>query len=719
METIRKQFVKELKNLDISEEEEISARIVTKKFKRKALLVHSDKTRNGDDEAFVELLDDYKKVIDAIEKSSENNEKLDVKTDIQEFFEKHNIIKEFSQSWTILIEKEKVESWNKEMLKRFPEPKFLQGHGTQYKSSMEEGNVFITLYDVTVPKMNIQGNQKCIRKFVIDVMPELYREVSEGAQIETQRSNLLPLNTRVKLSAETTYSCDVCAKKYIRKPALRKHIQIKHASSVDTSRTAVCIATTAIPLPLIDSTQESNKSLTLEECAEVVEEIGPQQMYTNWQCSECGKIFIIENQLVEHMTSDHKDDIWQCDECGNTFKEESQLTVHVSETHRVEVAPRNDVNFEKKYELLERRHVALKEKYEEVMKKNREYAKDIFKYIEENTELKNNAEKDAEILADTLSINQVLTEEIKVKDQIIKANEIINNNAVNQEEMDVVVVDDETMNDRNRSEEVAKCKKCDWTSPIVSHLKGHMIKHTGQYVCDVCKNTFKTNGEMKNHKQIHEEEQVQLRLVCITCDKLFQTEHSFKQHMQAKHKEKENSRVSRGNILPVGHPERYIGKQENKLEIACTKCKKLFASGREIEEHMKEHIDENKEDEGFQYSRKEKSCVYYRRGFCAKGELCAFNHNIHQTYRIPACKKGEKCEFLYQNRCKFFHEGVGVQRPRFGQQERPQKKECKFQEECWNFSSCTYLHKDQDFHLAKQTNRPPQGMRNLRTWINF
>ena len=43
------------------------------------------------------------------------------------------------------------------MLKRFPEPKFLQGHGTQYKSSMEEGNVFITLYDVTVPKMNIQG----------------------------------------------------------------------------------------------------------------------------------------------------------------------------------------------------------------------------------------------------------------------------------------------------------------------------------------------------------------------------------------------------------------------------------------------------------------------------------------------------------------------------------------------------------------------------------
>ena len=37
------------------------------------------------------------------------------------------------------------------------------------------------------------------------------------------------------------------------------------------------------------------------------------------------------------------------------------------------------------------------------MKKNKEYAKDVFKYIKENTDLKNNAEKDAETLADTLS----------------------------------------------------------------------------------------------------------------------------------------------------------------------------------------------------------------------------------------------------------------------------------------------------------------------------
>ena len=61
-------------------------------------------------------------------------------------------------------------------------------------------------------------------------------------------------------------------------------------------------------------------------------------------------------------------------------------------------------------------------------RENKEYERDLFKYINENTELKKNAEKDEETLADTISINQVLTEEIKVKDQIIKANEMINSN---------------------------------------------------------------------------------------------------------------------------------------------------------------------------------------------------------------------------------------------------------------------------------------------------
>ena len=98
----------------------------------------------------------------------------------------------------------------------------------------------------------------------------------------------------------------------------------------------------------------------------------------------------------------------------------------------------------KELELLRRRHETLKEKHEEIIKKNKEYAKNLFQTIQ-NTELKNNAKKDAETLTDTLSINQVLVEEIKIKDKIIKANEIlINENAAKG---DIVIVNKVTENE--------------------------------------------------------------------------------------------------------------------------------------------------------------------------------------------------------------------------------------------------------------------------------
>ena len=63
--------------------------------------------------------------------------------------------------------------------------------------------------------MNIQGNHKSIRKFVVDVLPDVYRSVSQDTRKDSQKNKVLPLNTRVKLSAEITYTCDVCDKKYI------------------------------------------------------------------------------------------------------------------------------------------------------------------------------------------------------------------------------------------------------------------------------------------------------------------------------------------------------------------------------------------------------------------------------------------------------------------------------------------------------------------------
>ena len=85
MENIRKQYQKELKNLEIGDEVPINLKVVATMFKRKALKVHSDKTHKNDDEEFKELLRDYTVLKDAINACVEEGEFVE-KTDLQNFF---------------------------------------------------------------------------------------------------------------------------------------------------------------------------------------------------------------------------------------------------------------------------------------------------------------------------------------------------------------------------------------------------------------------------------------------------------------------------------------------------------------------------------------------------------------------------------------------------------------------------------------------------------
>ena len=86
------------------------------------------------------------------------------------------------------------------------------------------------------------------------------------------------------------------------------------------------------------------------------------------------------------MDSVHRAENYQCKECEEIFCDERNLGVHEENNHA-------HANTNKELELLRRRHDALKEKHKETIKKNKEYAKNLFQCIKENTELKNNAEK--------------------------------------------------------------------------------------------------------------------------------------------------------------------------------------------------------------------------------------------------------------------------------------------------------------------------------------
>ena len=76
MENIKKQYHKELQNLEIGLDETITVQLVGKRFRKKALRVHSDKTRLGDDEEFKELVNVCNRLVDAIEKTIDNQDDI-------------------------------------------------------------------------------------------------------------------------------------------------------------------------------------------------------------------------------------------------------------------------------------------------------------------------------------------------------------------------------------------------------------------------------------------------------------------------------------------------------------------------------------------------------------------------------------------------------------------------------------------------------------------
>ena len=159
----------------------------------------------------------------------------------------------------------------------------------------------------------------------MDILPDVYKEVcSEISAVE--RLEMLPLNARVKLNGETIFTCDLCDKKYVRKMAMKKHMQTKHGQNNvvnDVQPPAKQISFVPMPLsPLPTAINVMNISLSggenngdglddieisLEENIPLVlEEIGPQWIQNNWQCGECGKTYEDEGELVVHIET-HKE----------------------------------------------------------------------------------------------------------------------------------------------------------------------------------------------------------------------------------------------------------------------------------------------------------------------------------------------------------------------------------------------------------------------------
>ena len=230
--------------------------------------------------------------------------------------------------------------------------------------------------------------------------------------------------------------------------------------------------------------------------------------------------------------------------------------------------------------------------------------------------------------------------------------------------------------------------------------------------CTACDKTFQTNHGLENHMDakhsIHQ---------CILCDKMCASETELVRHHTQCLQQGINTVTCpkcSNNFTSFGlrrHKQQCHGKAP---EYECSDCGKTGRSKEEIKKHISEvHVEQRV------VSRE--VCYHWRRGKCTKGDKCGYSHVGHQdrpisTYtqeksirKAKHCQNGPVCQWKERGQCMFYHQGVGVQKPREmhnvqgGRQEQeghvrtqknsPQRQQlCRHNEKCNRKSTCKFFH---------------------------
>ena len=184
-------------------------------------------------------------------------------------------------------------------------------------------------------------------------------------------------------------------------------------------------------------------------------------------------------------------------------------------------------------------------------------------------------------------------------------------------------------------------------------LERHISNKHNEVECPFCNQIFSNRIALKGHvNNCIDNGTVQVK--CRKCKQTF-TRFGLKRHKNSCHK---------------------------KNEFKCKQCGMLANNAAKIRNHMSEEHDTDGE-------KSREICYHYRNGFCFRGESCRYSHVGYQkessswstprpsTVRnwTPVCtSRGESCRWLARGDCKFFHQGVGVQKPDNAQQNTNQTR---------------------------------------------
>ena len=758
-------LIEDLKILEITDVGKITIKFVTMKYRKLAKQRHPDRA-GGQKEYFQELQGAYKRTIkyleDTMEKEAEFEEDFE-----KDFFMKNNIMREYSTSFVIYIQNEMAIKWKEILMRHLATHK-----ADKCRMIFKTGQITLTLYEKPKKdprsKIHIQSrDQEKNLEFIMDKLALFYREVClhkpvETAALEVQKA-----------------CCGNCGKQFKDKKGLKQHmlrIHVQKVKRVEAEKECITLEESS-PLDLEIPTQESTVTTPVISVIEEINESDSTSTPSHHTYEGNEETSILESKkedenfiksligsLVSHCGEDtvsKSANNYQCGECGETFHESEKVEKHMKTSHGNEgclaciVNQREEekLRMRMKYKseeiealkkLINKNSEAmeiLKEQNNNLTKKNVSMAKEIktnelalAECLYEKAELKKEVNAKIETVNDTIKQNTLLQEEIKVKDDIIKA---LSENDVEISENEKKSKDDEaddisTKKNSSETEKQFECNDCDFKTHIKTHLMEHIIEHTGQYQCQRqgCKQKFKTYSDMDNHINADHENKSSKEFICSKCNLYFKEQYELRLHNQKKH-------VSSNSV-------------------DCQKCGRAFETRNDFKNH-----DVYQCEQMFTNVPK-KVCRYFINGGCNKGNLCKFSHQeqINDNSRLPKCKNGAQCRYLAGGVCVFSHWGAGGQRrnqknnhfvnkPNYNKFRKPtcrngaqcrhlangvcafyhggdrvhnwnqkfnhifNKSQCYYLEDCTRAPNCPFVHYEQDFPKLPKTGKPPINQRGV------
>ena len=270
---------------------------------------------------------------------------------------------------------------------------------------------------------------------------------------------------------------------------------------------------------------------------------------------------------------------------------------------------------EKETKAEEKKKVDIKRQFDNQSKVVKDMKINYEKAVEENNELRNKFDEQTDII-------KHLQEQCGIDDD--------------EDDVEEVPVQRNLM-DKNKSGHL--CLTCNFRFTSNNGLEQHIQEKHTELSCNYCEKSFRTKREANNHMD-HCEQLGTEAIECNNCNKKFVRWGSKKHKCQPPQK-----------------------------QIACKTCDRMFKTISELKKHI---TDEHT-------GMKDKSklvCRYYRDGKCLKGDHCEYSHvgfvrnnvqlnsNSRTTQKASTCRHGDNCLWLARGECSFYHQGVGVQKPR-------------------------------------------------------